>query len=408
MLCKLNIETDYNSIKLLSQNESTNSVKIYNQHLEGLVTAMQDKNNENELKRIEIVGSSFLEYAIAINLYCSKENVKAGVLTDIRMSQVSSKNLSLLAKKKFLNRRVTKADDTALASSDESKDLFLNKNSVQCVRTMIGLYLIDCGTRSALLFIAWLGVPVLPVLRVGTDGFGKDSLSGETHFGQWEAPPKSTLHCYSPNVEKTLDFLLDGFENFEKILDYKFRDRSKMLESVTHNSYIANQVTESYQRLEFIGDAILNYLIARRLFEDQSNLSADTLYELKSILTSNYVLLSLSIRNGFHQYLRHFWPGLKQLVDAFMKVQNSNRYRMSNEYFLVSDQTADIEEPKILADVFESVAGAIYVDSDMSLESVWKVYGKFFEPVITEFSFSLEKDPVKKLVELKKEAVKFG
>ena len=34
----------------------------------------------------------------------------------------------------------------------------------------------------------------------------------------------------------------------------------------------------------------------------------------------------------------------------------------------------DIEIPKALGDIFESVAGAIYLDSGMSLDTVWKVY----------------------------------
>lgn len=34
----------------------------------------------------------------------------------------------------------------------------------------------------------------------------------------------------------------------------------------------------------------------------------------------------------------------------------------------------DIETPKFLADIFESVAGAIYLDSNCSLEAVWRVY----------------------------------
>lgn len=38
------------------------------------------------------------------------------------------------------------------------------------------------------------------------------------------------------------------------------------------------------------------------------------------------------------------------------------------------EEAEDIEVPKALGDVFESVAGAIYLDSNMSLDAVWKVY----------------------------------
>lgn len=42
----------------------------------------------------------------------------------------------------------------------------------------------------------------------------------------------------------------------------------------------------------------------------------------------------------------------------------------------------DIEYPKFLADIFESVAGAIYLDSNCSLDAVWKAYYPLMEPYL--------------------------
>ena len=39
-----------------------------------------------------------------------------------------------------------------------------------------------------------------------------------------------------------------------------------------------------------------------------------------------------------------------------------------------TEEAEDIEVPKALGDIFESVAGAIYLDSGLSLDAVWKVY----------------------------------
>lgn len=39
----------------------------------------------------------------------------------------------------------------------------------------------------------------------------------------------------------------------------------------------------------------------------------------------------------------------------------------------------DVEAPKVIGDVFESVAGAILVDSGMNIEVVWKVYFPLLE-----------------------------
>lgn len=57
------------------------------------------------------------------------------------------------------------------------------------------------------------------------------------------------------------------------------------------------------------------------------------------------------------------------------------------------EEAEDVEVPKALGDVFESVAGAIYLDSNMSLDTVWKVYHKIMEnemgEMLTKFLSSL-------------------
>jgi len=54
-----------------------------------------------------------------------------------------------------------------------------------------------------------------------------------------------------------MDMHLEGFVDLERRLGYKFRDRSFLLQAITHASYSSNRVTDCYQRLEFLGDAVL-------------------------------------------------------------------------------------------------------------------------------------------------------
>lgn len=46
------------------------------------------------------------------------------------------------------------------------------------------------------------------------------------------------------------------------------------------------------------------------------------------------------------------------------------------------EKEEDIEVPKAMGDIFESLAGAIYMDSGMSLEMVWQVYYPMMRPLI--------------------------
>lgn len=71
-----------------------------------------------------------------------------------------------------------------------------------------------------------------------------------------EQPHKPLLR-YVADPEGELEMMLDGYDKLEEFIRYKFRDRSYLLQAFTHASYQPNRLTDCYQRLEFLGDAVL-------------------------------------------------------------------------------------------------------------------------------------------------------
>lgn len=61
-----------------------------------------------------------------------------------------------------------------------------------------------------------------------------------------------------------------------------------------------------------------------------------------------------------------------------------------------------------MGDIFESLAGAIYMDSGMSLEVVWQVYYPMMRPLIEKFSANVPRSPVRELLEMEPETAKFS
>lgn len=295
-----------------------------------------------------------------------------------------------------------------------------DKSVADCVEALIGAYLIECGPRGALLFMAWLGIRVLPVIKEKHDP-NAPRLPGSTRvteesneiivYGSWSAP-KSPLLEYAPNPREQLESLLDGYSEFEAAIGYSFNDRSYLLQAMTHASYSPNRLTDCYQRLEFLGDAVLDYLITRHLYEDPRQHSPGALTDLRSALVNNTIFASLAVRHGFHKYFRHLSPGLNEVIDRFVRIQHENGHSISEEYYLLSeeecDDAEDVEVPKALGDVFESIAGAIFLDSNMSLDVVWKIYSNMMKPEIEQFSNSVPKSPIRELLELEPETAKFG
>ncbi|XP_025420848.1 endoribonuclease Dcr-1 isoform X2 [Sipha flava] len=426
---------------------------------------MSNANDGINLERLETIGDSFLKYAITAYLYCTHDNVHEGKLSHLRSKQVSNLNLYRLGKLKMFGERMisTKFEphdnwlppcyfvphklEKALIDASipttlwnmitlptfkdptdkeieeaiqqfkigfsndnlENAPLFVpynlvtqhsipDKSIADCVEALIGAYLISCGARGALLFMSWLGIRVLPVLE--------DSKLGNLK------PPSSPLLRNIPNPEGELIKLMDGFDSFEQHLGYFFRDRSYLLQAMTHASYYPNRLTDCYQRLEFLGDAVLDYLITRHLYEDKRQHSPGALTDLRSALVNNTIFASLAVRNGFHKYFKHLSPGLSEVVCRFVTIQEENGHTIDEEFYFMGEdeceQAEDVEVPKALGDVFESVAGAIYLDSNMSLDTVWKVYHKIMENEMEQFSKNVPKSPIRELLELEPETAKFS
>uniref|UniRef100_A0A182MLF3 ribonuclease III n=1 Tax=Anopheles culicifacies TaxID=139723 RepID=A0A182MLF3_9DIPT len=328
-----------------------------------------------------------------------------------------------------------------------------DKSVADCVEALIGAYLIECGPRGALLFMAWLGIRVLPIREPPEKNattilsrYGeieRDALQSTAtiaEYGQWVAPPSPMVRANitfggidtgATATARELARLLQGFDVFEEVLGYRFQDRSYLLQAMTHASYSPNRLTDCYQRLEFLGDAILDYLITRHLYEDRRQHSPGALTDLRSALVNNTIFASLAVRHGFHKYFLHLSPGLQEVIDRFVRIQQENGHRITEEEYYLQDEddelgdlqigeegaiadgrgigeAEDVEVPKALGDVFESIAGAIFLDSDMSLDTVWKVYRKMMGPEIEKFSSSVPKSPIRELLEMEPETAKFG
>uniref|UniRef100_A0A182RPL1 ribonuclease III n=1 Tax=Anopheles funestus TaxID=62324 RepID=A0A182RPL1_ANOFN len=343
-----------------------------------------------------------------------------------------------------------------------------DKSVADCVEALIGAYLIECGPRGALLFMAWLGIRVLPIREPPQqmrdqsnpptalsryEEIERDALQTTAtiaEYGHWVAPPSPMVRANitfggidigATATARELARLLQGFAVFEEVLGYQFQDRSYLLQAMTHASYSPNRLTDCYQRLEFLGDAILDYLITRHLYEDRRQHSPGALTDLRSALVNNTIFASLAVRHGFHKYFLHLSPGLQEVIDRFVRIQQENGHRITEEEYYLQDEddelgefgmavqvgvggigeegggiadgrgigeAEDVEVPKALGDVFESIAGAIFLDSDMSLDTVWKVYRKMMGPEIEKFSSSVPKSPIRELLEMEPETAKFG
>jgi len=126
-------------------------------------------------------------------------------------------------------------------------------------------------------------------------------------------------------------------ESLETRIDYKFANSLLLAEALTHPSlaYESRKPSHDNQRLEFLGDAVIQLILTDELYRLFPKFSEGHLTKLRSRLVSGEALRRYAAKIELGSYLR-----LGKGEEA-----NGGRNRPSN-----------------LADAFEALAGAIYLD----------------------------------------------
>ena len=129
--------------------------------------------------------------------------------------------------------------------------------------------------------------------------------------------------------------------DLEHKLNYYFNDRNLLKNALLHKS-LGNERKEyknqNNERLELLGDAVLDLIVAEYLYKNYKNASEGTIAKLKAMIVSEPILAKISRQIGVGKFL----------MLSRGEVMSSGRNRES-----------------ILADSFEAILGAVYIDSNL-------------------------------------------
>jgi ribonuclease-3 len=143
----------------------------------------------------------------------------------------------------------------------------------------------------------------------------------------------------------------DAWVEIEQRLGYRFRDRALLQRALTHPSWQPDPagVADNNQRLEFLGDAVLNFVIADELFRTRLEEREGRLTQRRAALIRGPMLADLALELGLDRGLR-----VGRSEEAVGRTKSS-----------------------ALEDAFEAVIGAIYLDSDLgsARAAILRVYG---------------------------------
>ncbi len=132
----------------------------------------------------------------------------------------------------------------------------------------------------------------------------------------------------------------DAMGVVEQALGHAFADRSLLQRALIHRSYLAEQdVTHSYERLEFLGDAVLQLVVTRFVFDEYPEMSEGEMAKVRAAVVNERVLAGIA----------RSWS----LGDALFLGRGE-------------ELTAGRDKDSILSDACEAVIGAVYLEGGMA------------------------------------------
>ena len=154
----------------------------------------------------------------------------------------------------------------------------------------------------------------------------------------------------------------------QKALGYQFNDASLLEQALTHRSHSGAH----NERLEFLGDSVLNFVVASLLFKRFSKIDEGDLSRLRANLVKQAALADIASKLDLSHYLR--------LGEGELK-------------------SGGFRRPSILADALEAIFGAVYLDG--GFDAVQQVIRGQYESILDHVDDkTLGKDPKTLLQEL--------
>ncbi|XP_019053854.1 PREDICTED: endoribonuclease Dicer homolog 3b isoform X4 [Nelumbo nucifera] len=142
------------------------------------------------------------------------------------------------------------------------------------------------------------------------------------------------------------------------------------------------------QRLEFLGDSVLDLLITCHLYQSHKDVDPGELTDLRSANVNNENFAQVAVRHNLQQHLQHGSGLLLTQITEYVKSASGP----SNETMSLRAKV-----PKVLGDLVESIAGAILMDTKLNTDEVWRIFKPLLSPIITPDR--LELPPLRELNE---------
>jgi len=159
----------------------------------------------------------------------------------------------------------------------------------------------------------------------------------------------------SKHTEEQVSFSREHYNEIEEKIGYKFNDITLFQRALTHRS-APHVFNSDYERLEFLGDAVLDLIVADLLLAAHGDVKEGELSKMRAALVNTVSLANIARRVSLGKYIR------------LSRGESAN---------------GGADRSSILADVFEATMGAIYKDAGYNtvFDCVKRLFGEAISTV---------------------------
>ncbi|CAO3607529.1 unnamed protein product [Mucor fragilis] len=330
---------------------------------------------EMNYERLETLGDSLLKFIATIRLYINFPFCNEGDLHHLRIRVICNRALYRSAKRlKFyryvtsqaFNRRYWRPPRfTSPADNQETIDglryhKLSDKTLADIVEASLGAAYLSNGLEGGLHAAIQLQIPFDEIKTW-------DDFKPTFEESRKQVPARAEVRAL-----RSLDL-----PKVTEIVGREFQTPLLIVEALTHAS-LPNSTSPCYQRLEFLGDAILDFMVIRYLFAKYPDADPGIITDLKDSCVNNHILGIVCIETGLYRHIIHYSGKLIRAIEYFVREVEETKAKGE----AVGEYWVDFNIPKVLSDVVESMLGATFVDAGFRLEAVEELFAKWFLPIL--------------------------
>lgn len=337
--------------------------------------ALEHLNSE----KLEFYGDSVLKYLSSVTMFCQSSSGDQESLTNERIAIINNTFLTSRCQEEGLCKYLrgsplSRGLEEVLAPPPGCNVTIpsLRNTNVQGsfptspVKSRRGPYEDVCvGTKTlADLFEAVLGMVYL------TTGQSDEATSiFLTKLGVLNSSLEASKASFEQNIlnahtaQLTNRLSRGECAELKNMFSHEFRSPQLLVEALIHKSV---QGDANYERLEFLGDAVLDMIVVQHLFS-HSEMKEGQMTQEKSKRTNNSRLAKVALKMGLERFIFH------DNLTLHAKLLDAKEWSLSDGNDDDHEDDSNGAAVKVFADVLEAVIGAIYLDCGFDLSYMYKI-----------------------------------